>query len=216
MYLGKIVEIGPAKEIYADPKHPYTVSLLRAIPEPDPSRAVPRDLPRGEVPDAVTPPLGCSFHPRCPRAFEVCGWENRDLRTLLEARWTRMPEPEYRAERETIANLESLDEPATSARVEPASGHTADEVADIVERLRADAPDDPFWKGVAKIGVEDGAVAVKFREGIEPRDVESGSSTLQCHLYDDEALAAAESVRDGRPPPQRSDDRASLDRRAPN
>ena len=56
MYLGKIVEIGAAAEIYADPKHPYTQALLRAIPEPDPSRSVPRDLPRGEVPDASRRP----------------------------------------------------------------------------------------------------------------------------------------------------------------
>ena len=82
MYLGRIVEIGPAEAIYADPKHPYTQALLRAIPEPDPARAVPRDLPRGEVPDAASPPLGCSFHPRCPRAFEPCGWESRPLSWL--------------------------------------------------------------------------------------------------------------------------------------
>ena len=89
MYLGRIVEIGPAAEIYSNPRHPYTVSLLRAIPEPDPARAVPRDLPRGEVPDAVAPPLGCSFHPRCPRAFEVCGWESRDLRSQLDVQCAR-------------------------------------------------------------------------------------------------------------------------------
>jgi oligopeptide/dipeptide ABC transporter ATP-binding protein len=212
MYLGKIVEIGPAKEIYADPKHPYTVSLLKAIPEPDPTRAVPRDLPRGEVPDAVTPPLGCSFHPRCPRAFEVCGWESRDLRTLLEARWTRMPEPEYRAEREVIASLEPLDEPAMSAVLEPASGHTVGEVLQIVERLRADAPDDPFWKGVAGIGERGGAVAIRFHDGLEPRDVESGHSRLQCHLYDPEALAAAEGV----PGQKQSNDRPPSDRGMPN
>jgi len=52
LYLGRIVEIGPSEAIYADPKHPYTQALLRAIPEPDPLRSVPRDLPRGEVPDA--------------------------------------------------------------------------------------------------------------------------------------------------------------------
>ena len=79
LYLGRIVEIGPSEAIYEDPKHPYTKALLRAIPEPDPRRSVPRDLPRGEVPDAARPPLGCSFHPRCPVAFEVCGWESRDL-----------------------------------------------------------------------------------------------------------------------------------------
>ena len=50
MYLGRIVEIGPSEAIYEDPKHPYTQALLRAIPEPDPRRSVPRDLPRGEVP----------------------------------------------------------------------------------------------------------------------------------------------------------------------
>ena len=70
MYLGRVVEIGPSAAIYSDPKHPYTRALLRAIPEPDPLRNVPRDIPRGEVPDAAKPPLGCTFHPRCPRAFE--------------------------------------------------------------------------------------------------------------------------------------------------
>jgi oligopeptide/dipeptide ABC transporter ATP-binding protein len=212
MYLGKIVEIGPAEEIYADPKHPYTISLLRAIPEPDPTRTVPRDLPRGEVPDAVTPPLGCSFHPRCPRAFEVCGWESRDLRTLLEARWTRMPEEEYRAEQDVIASLDPLDAPAMSARLEPAHGHAAAEVSEIIERLRADAPEDPFWKGVAEITVEDGAVAVRFHDGLEPRDVQEGPSRLQCHLYDKEALAAAEVARGATPGTKRSDDRPSPDR----
>jgi peptide/nickel transport system ATP-binding protein len=196
MYLGKIVEIGPAPEIYDNPKHPYTVSLLRAIPEPDPTRTAARDLPRGEVPDAVTPPLGCSFHPRCPRAFEVCGWESRDLRTLLEARWTRMAEPEYRAEREVIESLEPLDVPATSARIEPASGHTPAEVAEIVDRLRTDAPDDPFWKGVAAIDTEGSAVTIRFHESLEPRDVQAGGSRLQCHLYDEEALAAAQRATD--------------------
>jgi oligopeptide/dipeptide ABC transporter ATP-binding protein len=90
MYLGRIVELGPSEEIYANPRHPYTQSLLRAIPQPDPAKAIPRDLPRGEVPDAVTPPHGCNFHPRCPMAFEVCGWETRDIQDLLEDRWTAM------------------------------------------------------------------------------------------------------------------------------
>ncbi len=70
MYLGRIVEIGTVDQIFEDPKHPYTQALIRAIPEPDPTKALPRDLPRGEIPDAARPPLGCSFHPRCPKAFE--------------------------------------------------------------------------------------------------------------------------------------------------
>jgi peptide/nickel transport system ATP-binding protein len=191
MYLGKIVELGPSREIYANPRHPYTVSLLKAIPEPDPSKAVPRDLPRGEVPDAVMPPLGCPFHPRCPRAFEVCGWESRDLRMLLEDRWTKMPEEEYEAERALIGDLDVLDTPAGEARLPAASGHSGEEVGRVIERLRADAPDDPFWKGVAETRVEAEEAVVRFHEGIVPQDVEAGETRVQCHLYDDHALERA-------------------------
>jgi oligopeptide/dipeptide ABC transporter ATP-binding protein len=106
LYLGRVVEIGPSESIYADPKHPYTKALLRAIPEPDPRKSIPRDLPRGEVPDAALPPLGCSFHPRCPLAFEVCGWESRDLADLLERRWALQSQEQYEVERALIANLE--------------------------------------------------------------------------------------------------------------
>ena len=191
MYLGKIVEIGPAEQIYDAPKHPYTEALLRAIPEPDPSRSVPRDLPRGEVPDAVTPPLGCSFHPRCPRAFEVCGWESRDLRTLLETRWTELPEEEFERERELIGDLEALDQPAMECVLPAASGGDGEDAAQVLERLRAQAPDDPFWKGVAETGVEGDGVRVRFHEGLEPRDVQADKARVQCHLHDEAALEAA-------------------------
>ena len=90
MYLGRIVEIGATDELYRNPRHPYTRALLEAIPEPDPGHRIPRRLPRGEVPDATVPPLGCSFHPRCPDAFGPCGWESRDLRNLLEMRWAAL------------------------------------------------------------------------------------------------------------------------------
>jgi oligopeptide/dipeptide ABC transporter ATP-binding protein len=196
MYLGKIVEMGPSAQIYDDPKHPYTVSLLRAIPEPDPSKTVPRDLPRGEVPDAVTPPLGCSFHPRCQRAFEVCGWESRDLRTLIEARWTRLAEEEFEAERELIGDLDVLDAPATECVLPAGPGRPGDDAMKVLERMRADAPGDPFWKGVAATELEPTGVRVRFHEGIDPRDVDADGTRVQCHLYDEDALAAAERARD--------------------
>jgi oligopeptide/dipeptide ABC transporter ATP-binding protein len=192
MYLGKIVEIGPAEEIYENPRHPYTVSLLRAIPEPDPARTVPRDLPRGEVPDAVMPPLGCPFHPRCPRAFEVCGWESRDLRTLLEERWTRMSEEDYEAERAVIGDLDALDVPAWEATLPAAPEHSGAEVMDIIKRWRRQAPDDPLWKGVAQATVQDDAVRVRFRDGLTPRELGLGRARVLCHLYDHDAIASAE------------------------
>ena len=200
MYLGRIVELGPAEEIYAEPKHPYTVSLLKAIPEPDPSRAVPRDLPRGEVPDAVMPPLGCPFHPRCPRAFEVCGWESRDLRTLLEARWTRLPEEEYEVERAVIGDLDLLDDPRPEARVSAAGGCSGAEVRDVLERLRADAPEDPFWTGVREIETGPQEVVVHFHEPLVPREVMAGQAQVLCHLHDPDALARAEQLRAGASP----------------
>ena len=196
MYLGKIVELGPSRQIYDDPKHPYTVALLRAIPEPDPARDVPRDLPRGEMPDAVMPPLGCSFHPRCPRAFEVCGWESRDLRILLEARWTQLPEEEYERERVLIGDLDALDRPATEAFLPAGSDCIGQDAMGVLERLRASAPNDPFWRGVAETHVEPDGVRIRFHEGLEPRDVLVDETRLQCHLYDEAALARAREVAD--------------------
>jgi oligopeptide/dipeptide ABC transporter ATP-binding protein len=74
MYLGKIVELSPAKELYVKPIHPYTDALLAAIPIPDPNenRARERIVVSGEPPNPINPPSGCRFHTRCPRATEVC------------------------------------------------------------------------------------------------------------------------------------------------
>jgi len=80
MYLGKLVELAPAQEIYANPLHPYTQALLRAIPIPDPE-AKRRASQRlgGDVPNPIAPPTGCRFHTRCPHAVERCGAEEPEL-----------------------------------------------------------------------------------------------------------------------------------------
>ncbi len=201
LYLGRIVEIGPSEAIYADPKHPYTKALLRAIPDPDPRRTVPRDLPPGEVPDAARPPLGCSFHPRCPLAFEVCGWETRDLRDLLETRWALQEPERYEAEQAVMGNLALLDEPGDHVRLKPAAGHTGEELVALLEEVREEIPDAPFWRGVKRIVVEGDHVDVEWHEPVAPRPLVHGNATVECHLYDDDALAEAERRRAETAPP---------------
>ncbi|MFN4243025.1 MAG: ABC transporter ATP-binding protein [Tepidisphaerales bacterium] len=71
MYLGRIVEIASSAELYAHPKHPYTISLLSAVPEPDPRPNKRRIVLRGEIPSPARPPSGCHFHPRCPLTREL-------------------------------------------------------------------------------------------------------------------------------------------------
>ncbi|MFB0569275.1 MAG: ABC transporter ATP-binding protein [Nitrososphaeria archaeon] len=75
MYLGKIFEIGGKEQVFRHPRHPYTLSLLSAIPVPDPTAKLKRFIPRGEIPSPISPPSGCRFHPRCPFAQKVCSEE---------------------------------------------------------------------------------------------------------------------------------------------
>src|SRR3954465_10928883 len=142
MYLGRIVEIGSVEQIFADPKHPYTQALIRAIPEPDPDKALPRDLPRGEIPDAARPPLGCSFHPRCPKAFEICGWESRDLRSILEQRWVEGGEELYARERPLVGELDKLSTAEHDAVVPTGSGKDSGDLLKMLETVPADSPDE--------------------------------------------------------------------------
>ena len=71
MYLGKIVELADRDELYANPVHPYTVSLLSAVPRPEPNRRRTRVVLTGEMPSPINPPTGCAFHPRCPLTRQV-------------------------------------------------------------------------------------------------------------------------------------------------
>ena len=80
MYLGRIVEQGPAKDVVRNPQHPYTKALLSVVPKPDPrERSTPQIL-QGETPNPVNVPAGCRFHPRCPIAVDRCATEDPELR----------------------------------------------------------------------------------------------------------------------------------------
>lgn len=84
MYLGKIVEVGPLRDVYASPMHPYTQALLSAVPVPDPHVRGEKALPKGEIPNSINPPPGCGFHPRCPYVMDVCSVEEPELIEIAE------------------------------------------------------------------------------------------------------------------------------------
>lgn len=179
MYLGRIVEMGASPTIYADPKHPYTKALLQAIPIPDPKRRAPKTLPKGEVPDATYPPLGCRFHPRCPSVLSTCGWEGRDFVDFLEERATN---PD-KAERDAIAlgplGLWKVHGLTVEHRLE--SMNAAD-VIDYLKALLKEAPP-ALSKAVEEVSQVREKVVVRFHsyDTLIPKEVDG--RMVECLLY---------------------------------
>ena len=87
MYLGNIVELAAAEELYANPVHPYTEALLSAVPRTDPDQVTQRIILPGDVPNPSAPPPGCKFHPRCRYARDICEVEVPEWRDLGNDHW---------------------------------------------------------------------------------------------------------------------------------
>ena len=178
MYLGRLVEAGEARRIYADPKHPYTRALLQAIPIPDPSRRTKKELPKGEVPDAVFPPAGCRFHPRCPVALPTCGWEGRDFLDYLEERWI---DPSNSDEEAALGPIEDWKSEDLGASRSVRKGDPEVIVARVQAALK-EAPK-PLAEAVDRVALELDRVVVSFRPParLEPKEVEG--RIVECLLY---------------------------------
>jgi oligopeptide/dipeptide ABC transporter ATP-binding protein len=86
MYLGKIVELGPAEDVCKDPKHPYAKALISAVPVPDPDVHRERVVLKGDIPSPINPPSGCHFRTRCPIATDRCAVEEPLLRLVAKDR----------------------------------------------------------------------------------------------------------------------------------
>jgi peptide/nickel transport system ATP-binding protein len=91
MYLGQILEIGPLDAVFKHPIHPYTISLLAAVPVPDPKFRRRHPIPKGEIPSAINPPPGCRFHPRCNYAISACSREMPKLIDTGSNHWVACP-----------------------------------------------------------------------------------------------------------------------------
>ena len=180
LYLGQLVEWGDAHTIYDDPKHPYTAALLEAVPLPDPSRrGRDKSLPRGEIPDARHPPAGCRFHPRCPAAFEVCGWEGRDLIDALEDRWTIVDEDTFEREIGLVGDMDAAEVLRDEVRFRAANA------PGLVTWLQEVGPQLPerVFSAVSAVERDGDRVVVRFGPGPEPAVQDVAGRQVACHLH---------------------------------
>ena len=184
MYLGRIVEIGTVDADLRGPQAPVHAGADPRDPGARPRQgAAARPAARRGARTRRAPPLGCSFHPRCPKAFEICGWESRDLRAILEERWVAAGEETYAAERPLVGDLETLGTGDHEAFVPAGSAGSG--------RAAGDARADPR-RGARRAAVEGRAgddarrrtaCTCASSRGHRPVLYETGGAQAACLLY---------------------------------
>ncbi len=177
MYGGVVVEDAPVREIFKDPKHPYTKGLLRAIPSHAQKKETLDTIP-GSVPNLIYPPGGCRFHPRCPVAMPTCGWDAKDLEDNLKAE----------AERLRIDEAITVYERTAPTKLEVSFAQDPNgEAALKAIRAYADAhrADMPLFQAVQQVQVKGNVLAFTLLEPKKPDPVEtSAGHRVACLLYE--------------------------------
>jgi oligopeptide/dipeptide ABC transporter ATP-binding protein len=178
MYLGRIVEIGPSEGIYEDPKHPYTQALLQVIPIPDPDKRRTKILPKGEVPDAIHPPAGCRFHPRCPAVLPSCGWEGHDFLEFLD---DQLSNPKQDDDLKILSPIEKW-RARGSAAIRKTSPETQERLVEEINKIMAKAAL-PMAQAVQSVAVHGDSVTVQFKPFEQLKETTLGDRKVECLLY---------------------------------
>ncbi len=170
MYLGKIVEQGPKKELIRNPRHPYTKALISVVPVPDPDRRRERTILKGERPDPSDLPAGCRFHPRCPVAFERCGWTSHEVLEELQ----ELAKESGAGERLGLATLQG---PQALTVAGDAEAWLRSVVAERAEDVRA-------LKAIQAIETTPGGLRIVLHESAEPTlQAVAPDVQVSCHLF---------------------------------
>ncbi len=181
MYLGKIVERGDGPVVIKEPQHPYTKSLISVVPSPNPEIRREKIILKGERPNPVDIPAGCRFHPRCPNAVGVCGWDagevKEELTRLLQEDETSFPEARGAG---PIAPDNSLELLVTTSDAEAFGGYLRQRVQDMGLTR-------PPIGAIRAITPEDGHVRLVLREPKEPELRPTPNGALVACLLDHSA-----------------------------
>jgi oligopeptide/dipeptide ABC transporter ATP-binding protein len=180
MYLGEIVESAQTEELFRSPLHPYTKALMSAIPVPDPDTKMARTILPGDVPSPANPPPGCRFHPRCPVAFERCGWTPEEV---VEALDFEFEDRRRRGSSEpNLVQEVQLNDDGFRLVCSPGSAPTVQRFLDELVEERKDAI--RGLKAVAETLTDGDQVVARLHEGDVPvlREVKP-NHPVACHLY---------------------------------
>ncbi|MCL4326385.1 MAG: ABC transporter ATP-binding protein [Candidatus Thermoplasmatota archaeon] len=185
MYLGKVVEISETSEIFKKTMHPYTISLLSAVPVPNPKVKRDRILLEGDVPSPINPPKGCNFHTRCRFAFEKCGWTSKELTEVLRS--VLNPERYLELHHTKIDSIHIIDEKNITVKYSIALTDTdIENIKRILNTEKNKKVKDRALYGIREITWNGNQLFIKLHDYAEPKLININEQhQVSCLLYDD-------------------------------